>query len=470
MTAGIGRTLSASDPRMAIAIVGAVGFMEQFDSAAIFPAIPTLSESLNASASEVSFGVTIYLLVVAALLPLSGWLSDRFGVRKVCRVAVALFSLASLASALSQSLNQFLMARTLQGVGAAIMVPVGRILVVQKVDKKSLVKAVAAMTWPALVAPLIGAPIGGFLSTYASWRWIFIFNVPIGAILIFLVTRNVPVEDNDRGKSFDFIGYAFLAASTLCCVLSVDAINRRADGDLPPMGLAGAGVFFLAAYLLHPRRADVAIIDLSLLKTKTISVCVFAGALSRVTIGAAPYLVPLMCQMVWGMTAFETGLLMLASAMGNLAMIALTPGILKRVGFRGTLVCSGVAQALSMAVFAWMDSATPVLSMLLVILMTGITRSIQLTAFSSLVFADVESDRASAVNTLFSTSQKIAASLGVALASALLTLSGRPQGLGGEAYSFFSFQLTFLCVAGVATISSLGCCALPSKAGCKLAK
>jgi EmrB/QacA subfamily drug resistance transporter len=315
-------------------IVAATFFMEYLDTTVIATALPQMAHSFGVGPNALSLGMTAYMLALAIFIPVSGWVADRYGSRTVFAAAIIVFTLASVLCGLSNNVVEFTAARLLQGVGGAMMVPVGRLIVVRSTDKARLMQAISTITWPAIAAPVVGPPIGGFITTYASWRWIFLLNVPFGIAALAAVAALVPNLHGSERKPLDLGGLA-LSGTALTALLYGAELGSQPESDpwlAAAIVAAGCACGWLA--IMHARGQRHPLIDFSTLRIPTFSVTVVTGSLTRIGIGAVPYLMPLLFQIGFGLSAFKSGLLLLASALGNLGMKALTTRILRRFGFR----------------------------------------------------------------------------------------------------------------------------------------
>ena len=339
-----------SRDRLVPLIIAVALFMENMDSTIIATSLPAIAADIGANPLALKLAVTSYLLSLAVFIPASGWTADRFGARTVFRAAIAVFVIGSIGCAFANSLEGFVVARIVQGMGGAMMTPVGRLVLVRSIDKRNLVDAMAWVTMPALIGPIIGPPVGGFITTYASWHWIFLINVPIGLIGIVLATRyieDVRVEGLER---FDLVGMvlAGLGVAGLAFGLSVAGL-----GLVPPAlvtSLIAAGAIFMTAYVLHARRTPAPVLDFSLVRIPTFRANVVGGSLFRLGIGALAFLLPLMLQLGFNYTPLESGLVTFTAAVGAFTMKTFAARIIRRFGFRRILIVNAlIASALTAA-------------------------------------------------------------------------------------------------------------------------
>jgi EmrB/QacA subfamily drug resistance transporter len=453
------------DRGLALLVAGAL-FMEILDGTVIAPAAPHIAASLDVSPIAVNVAITSYVLTVAVLIPISGWLTDRFGARPIFTTAVATFTLASVGCAASTSLPMLTVARVLQGAGGALMVPVGRLVVLRATAKSELVKAIAYLTWPALLAPVIAPVLGGVLSTYTSWRWIFLVNVPLGIVGFFLARRRVPDVRSDEAATLDWRGFVLTAVGVAALVVGIEGLGSvSSDRNAAVIGLV-IGVALLAMAVLYMLRAARPLLDLRVLRIATFRVTAFGGAVFRAVITAVPFLLPLFFQLGFGWTAAEAGLVVMALFLGNVAIKPATTPLMRRFGIRTVLLGALTASAASLVGMSQWEPGTPLPWLLALLAGSGIVRSIGFTAYNSAAFADVEPGRMTSANTLMSTIQELSAGLGVAVGALLVELAGpiaRGAGLGGGADE--PFRVAFVLLAAILVVPAIEAGLLPRTAG-----
>jgi EmrB/QacA subfamily drug resistance transporter len=456
----------AAGARRVALIVAAAFFMQNLDGAIINTSLPQMARAFHVRPADLNVGITAYVLATAAFVPMSGWLADRLGAKRVFAAAIVVFTLASLACGLAQDLWSFVAARAVQGLGGALMTPVGRMVVLKNAEKTDLLAATALITWPALIAPVVGPALGGFITTYVNWRWNFLLNIPLGAAGVALVLAFVPHgRDEGRGR-FDFTGFVLTSASLIALLAGLEGLSHGGAWLLSLAGvLSGVGIGALA--IRHLRRHDAPLLELSPLKTPTFAIStVDAGNIFRLTIAATPFLLPLMFQVAFGLSAWMAGLYVLAYFAGNLLMKTVTTPALRRFGFRQVLVVNGALAGLSMLACALLAPATPTAVVIAVLLAAGLTRSMQFTALATLAFADVEAHQRASSSTLSSMLQQLSVALGVALAALLLNLSQAHR--GGARLALADFHLAFLVVGAVALAASALFLRLPTDAGAEV--
>jgi EmrB/QacA subfamily drug resistance transporter len=404
-------------------LVGCALFMQMLDATVIAVALPSMAKEFGVPAVRLNTAITAYLMAAAVFVPISGWAADRFGARRVFVSAIVIFTVSSAGCALTQSVADLIGWRIVQGIGGAMMVPVGRLIMLRTVPKHELLRAMAFLSMPALMGPMIGPPIGGFLVTYASWHWIFLINVPIGLIGILMCMRHIPVSANERTvKPLDLLG--FLLSST-CLATLVAAFEFLASNTLPPiwiglMILLGLVCGYL--YKQHAARHTSPIIDLTLLRIPTFRASVLGGSLCRFTIGSTPFLLALLLQTGFGMTAMSAGLITFSSAIGAIVMKMVAPPILKRFGYRRVLVSNAALTGGSLALCAVFSSSTPFWLMIAILLVGGFFRSLQFTAINTLGFADIPPNKLSAASGFTAMAQQLAISLGVGISALVINV------------------------------------------------
>ncbi|HAT6804435.1 MFS transporter [Citrobacter amalonaticus] len=449
----------------ALLVAGAF-FMEFIDGTVIATALPDMAKSFGVQAVDLNIGISAYLITLAVLIPASGWIADRFGARKIFTLALAIFTLASVLCGLSTTLESFLAMRILQGVGGALMVPVGRLAVLRITPKHQLITAIATLTWPALVAPIIGPPLGGFITSYANWRWIFFINVPLGLLAIALALRFIPnIRDDDR-RPFDLPGFLATAIAMVSLVYAMELLGSQHPESGLTIALLALGVGTFAFSLRHFRRAAWPMIRLDAMQVPTFRVTMYGGSLFRASISAVPFLLPLMFQVGFGMNAFQAGSLVLAVFVGNLTIKPATTPLIRWLGFKKLLLINGALNVLALVACALITPGTPVWLILLVLYLGGVFRSIQFTGISTLAFADVPSAQMSYANTLFSTATQLAVGLGISLGAIGIRIGANvSEWLGMSTIPGISFRLAFVVIALICLIGMVDTLRLVKDAG-----
>jgi EmrB/QacA subfamily drug resistance transporter len=433
---------------LALLVAGAF-FMEILDGTVIAPAAPHIAADLGVPAVAINVAITAYVLALAVLIPISGWLADRFGARRVFMIAIAVFTLASVGCAVATSLPMLTATRVLQAVGGAMMVPVGRLVVLRTTAKTELVKAIAYLTWPALLAPVIAPALGGILSTYASWRWIFVINVPLGIAGLLLARRLVPDVRADTVGRLDWRGFTLTATGVAALVVGLEEIGGAEPNwtvAVIALVLAAASLTAAVLYLLGVPRP---LLDLRILRVPTYRITAFSGSVYRAVISAIPFLLPLYFQLGFGWTAAQAGLVVIALFAGNVGIKPLTTPLMRWFGIRTVMLGAILGSAACLVGIAFVAPTTPLPLLLGLLLLSGTFRSVGFTTYNSAAFADVEPARMTGANTLMSTLQELGAGLGVAV-GALLVRLGDPVagaiGLGSGADAPFRVAFVLLAV------------------------
>jgi EmrB/QacA subfamily drug resistance transporter len=455
-------------PRLAIVplIVACALFMENIDSTVITTSLPAIALDLGVDPLSLKLALTSYLLSLAVFIPISGWMADRYGARTVFRAAIIVFTLGSVACGFAQSLPDFVLYRVVQGMGGAMMVPVGRLVILRAIPKHELVSALAWLTMPALLGPVIGPPLGGFVTTYVDWRWIFWINIPIGLVGIALASRyienvreqNVPPLDK-RGFVLSGIGLSGIAFG----------LTTFGQGLLHPAiaaSLLGVGAIATLAYVRHARRTQAPLLDLKLLAIPTFYASVVGGALFRLGIGAMAFMLPLLFQIGFGLTPFQSGLLTFSAAVGAITMRATAAPILHRIGFKRVVVANALIASLFIGIAALFTPQTPYWLIVVVLLAGGFFRSLQFTSVNTLAYADVETRIMSQATSIASVAQQLALSSGVAVAA--LALEAARAARGDVAVVAADFAPAFIFAGAVAMLSVLFFVRLPKDAGASL--
>lgn len=446
-------------------IVACALFMENLDGTVISTSLPAIARDLHEDPIALKLALTAYLLALAVFIPASGWVADKFGTRIVFRAAIIVFTTGSILCGLSSTLGGFVVSRIIQGTGGAMMVPVGRLLLLRTVDRQSLVRAMSYLTFPALLGPMLGPPVGGFITTYFHWRYIFWINVPIGILGVTLVTlfiENVKVAEVPK---LDAIGFILSGLGLSSLVFGFTLLGR----DFVPLwivlGLIAFGGLMVAIYIGHARRTEAPIIDLTLLRVPTFRVSVTGGSLFRIGIGAIPLLLPLMLQIGFGMSPLQSGLTTFISAAGAMAMKTTASPILNRFGFKRVLVVNGLVGAGFVASNALFTPQTPMAIILCVLLVGGFFRSLQFTGINAIAYADVEQDCMSRAVSFAAVAQQLALSIGVAVGAGILQVM---RARHGGALALGDFHWAFVVVAALSAVSILAFLRLPADAGASL--
>ncbi|WP_425570306.1 MFS transporter [Pigmentiphaga soli] len=425
--------------------------MQNIDGTVVATALPDMARDMGVPPIHLSSAITSYLVALTVFIPISGWVADRFGAKRVFMWAIAIFTGASALCALSGGLAGLIAARVLQGLGGAMMVPVGRLLLLRRVKREELLSATTWLTMPALVGPLLGPPLGGFLTDTLSWQSVFWINVPVGILGLLLTWRLVPAADPQQPPAPDLTGMALSGVALTAIMIGVETVGR----GLLPKGLpelclaAGLGLFWLT--VRHCKRVPDPAIDFSLLRIPTFHAATVAGSLFRIGAGALPFLLPLTLQIGFGLSALHSGIITLASALGSIGMRAVARFTLARFRVRSVLIAGSISFSLMLAACAALTASWPAVAIFTLLLIGGISRALVFATIGALAFADVSQRQLSAATSFQGTAQQLAKAVGVAVAACFMQftmfLSGRTQ--AGEA----DFAAAFLMVAAMVLLS-----------------
>jgi EmrB/QacA subfamily drug resistance transporter len=448
--------------RFAPLILAVALFMEQMDSTVIATSLPAIARDLDVGPITLKLAMTSYLVALGIFIPLSGWAADKFGAKRVFITAIAVFMLGSLLCATADSVPYFVLARFLQGMGGSMTVPVGRAILLRSTEKSELVAAMAMFTIPGVIGPLVGPPIGGFITTFFHWEWIFLINLPIGVIGIILSIVYLPHIASEPPPPVDVKGFVLSGLGAAGVVFGLSVISLPA---LPPVFGAVAliiGIIALLLFIPHARRHPHPVLELRLLSIETFRSCVTSGTVFRIAMGAIPFLLPLMLQVGFGLTPFQSGMITFIAAGGALFTKTVARYVFARFGFRRTLLIAAGLSAIGSAANAFFFPDTPHIVMICVLFMTGFVRSFFFTGINVLGFADIERNQTSQATALNATIQQITGALGVAFAGIVLELHGLAT---GQSLALAGFHLAFICVAVLNLLAAIPIWRLPANAG-----
>ena len=446
---------TASEPRLRILIplVVACGlFMENLDSTIISTSIPQIARSLGENPLKLNLAITSYLLSLAVFIPISGWIADRFGARTVFCSAIVLFTVGSALCGLADSLPMLVATRILQGFGGAMMTPVGRLILLRSFPKSALVTAMSYVTMPALIGPTLGPIIGGFLTTYVSWRWIFYINIPIGIAGIVMALRYIEEFRAQRPPRFDFVGFLVAGCGLAFLELGIESLGRHLVSTQMQISLFAVAVLTLLLYGWHARRVESPALDLTLFRNRTFNISVLTGGVCRIGLGAVPFLIPLLMQLGFGLDAFQSGAITFVSGIGAILMKTVSPWILKTFGFRRLLIGNGLVVGAMIAGLALFRQDTPHWILYAYLLVFGFLRSVQFTSINTLGYSDLTPAIMSRATSLSSVAQQLSVSFGVSMGASILAIV-----VGGDAVvTAADFRPVFLIVGLVPALSVLG--------------
>jgi EmrB/QacA subfamily drug resistance transporter len=455
-----------ASPRTTALIVASALFMEQLDGTVLATALPTMAHSFGVDPLHMNVALTSYLLSLAVFIPASGKAADKFGSLTVFRAAIGLFTIGSILCAQAPTLPLLVAARILQGIGGAMMVPVGRLVLLRSVSKTELVAAMAWLMIPATIGPILGPPVGGFIVTYLDWRWIFYINVPIGLVGIVLVTRYITDIREPGPVSFDLGGLALSGTALACLTFGIELASRGVGSRIATVALLAIGALAAALYMRHAARHRQPVLDMTLMRIPTFRLSVLCGALSRIAVGAMPFLLPMMLQLGFGISAAQSGLITFSSSAGSMLMRLTAPRFLRQMGFRNVLVWIGLVATALLGVTAAFRPGWPLAAIYATLLVGGFFQSLQFMAYNTIAYADVPRARMSAATSFYTTFQQLALTMGIAVSAATLAASVAANGHAQPMLEDFS--TAYLVVTAVALFAPLASLKLDPAAGAEL--
>lgn len=447
-------------------IVACALFIENMDSTVISTSLPAIAEDLATDPIALKLALTTYLLALAVFIPISGWVADRFGARPTFMTAIGVFLLGSIGCAASSSLETMVAARFLQGMGGAMMVPVGRLVLLRTVPKSELVQALSWLTIPALVGPVVGPPLGGFITTYFDWRWIFLINIPMGLLGIVLAKRFIP-DLREPTPPLDWRGFALAGFGLGLAMFGFSTMGRHLVSTPLAVGCLLVGIGALFGYVWHARRHSHPLLDLGLFRLPTYRAGVLGGSLFRIGIGAIPFLLPLMLQLGFGLTPVQSGLLTFVSALGAMFMKTIAANVLRRFGFRNVLIFNALIASALLCCFGLFRPQTPHAFIIATLLVSGCFRSLQFTSLNAISYAEVDSPKMGQASSLAGMMQQLSLSMGVAVGGYILEIAGvigdRPS------TDVRNFYIAFVVISVISASSAWMMWRLPRNAGAEMA-
>ena len=452
--------------RVVALVIACAMFMEQMDATVLATALPTMARDFGVRAPSMSSALTSYLLALAIFIPASGRIADRIGAKQVFRLAIVVFMAGSILCGQAQSLGFIVFARFLQGMGGAMMIPVGRLVLLRTVAKQDMVSAMSWLLVPALIGPILGPPVGGFIVTWANWRWIFYLNLPIGLLGVVLVSIFIENVGGETPPPPDIRGF-LLSGVALGCLLFGFEMTSRAGELSSALVLIAIGAITGALYLAHARRIATPILDLSLMRIPSFRLSVIAGSLTRITQGAQPFLLPLLLQLGFGFTAAASGTITIATAIGSLAMKGIAPRVLRRFGFRRSLIVANLVGSAGYAACGLFRPGWPVAGIFAVLLASGFFLSFTFTAYNTIAYDEVPKERMSAATSFYATFQQLMLSLGICIGAASLHVSMLARGRASPLPKDFSFA--FWIVTAISVFATIPNCRFAPDAGAELA-
>jgi len=447
-------------PLYVTTLIAGAFFMENLDGTIIATALPQMARSFHVGAVSLNIGMTAYLLTLAVFIPISGWVADRFGSRSVFASAIGVFTVASLLCGAASTLTEFTLMRILQGMGGAMMVPVGRLIVLRASPKDKLAQAIAYITWPGLTALVIGPPLGGFITTYASWHWIFFLNLPLGILALVLTLawiENVRVEQAHPFDWLTFVLGGFASAGAVYAMEKLGGEGMRGSG--PGMILALSVLSGVIAVVVAHANPGRSLIDFESLKLKSYSLSVYGASAFRISVSVLPFLLPLMFQIAFGMNAFQSGLYLLALFAGDLSMKAFVIQILRHFGFKRTLIVNGLITAASMVLCATLRPGTPGALIVAILFFHGACRSTEFTCMTTLAYTEIAPERMSRANGFLSAVMQLSMGMGIAIGAITLRIVAHAHGHSAAMPELRDFHLAILLMASLSlapVLDSLG--------------
>lgn len=440
-------------------------FMQALDATILNTALPAIAQSLNRSPLAMQSAIISYTLTVAMLIPVSGWLADRFGTRRVFMVAVSLFTLGSLACALSNSLLELVVFRVIQGIGGAMMMPVARLALLRAYPRSELLPVLNFVTMPGLVGPILGPVLGGILVTWATWHWIFLINIPIGVAGLIYARKYMPNFTTPR-RRFDTTGFLLFGLSLVLFSSGVELFGEKIVSTWLALAIVAISLTLLAAYIFHARRHPTPLIALPLFRTRTFSVGIAGNLATRLGTGCVPFLMPLMLQVGFGYPAIIAGCMMAPTAVGSIIAKSTVTQVLNWFGYRKTLVGITLFIGLMIAQFSLQTPSMPVWMLILPLFVLGMAMSTQFTSMNTITLADLTDENASSGNSVLAVTQQLSISLGVAISAAVLRFY---EGIDGT-NTVEQFHYTFITMGAITIVSAVMFMLLKPKDGRNMIK
>jgi EmrB/QacA subfamily drug resistance transporter len=444
--------MSAGYSRILPLVIATALFMENMDSSIIATSLPAMARELGTSPVALKLAFTTYLLSLTVFLPISANIADRVGAKLIFRLAIVIFTVSSIACGFAPNLFWLVLARFVEGLGGAMMAPVGRIILIRSVDKSDLVNAFAWLTFPALIGPLLGPPVGGFITTYFSWHWIFWMHLPIGLLGLVAATLLMPEQPLQPVAPLDVKGFILSGLGLSLSVFGMTILGRGLFNLPETLAVTGIGLLLVWLYVRHAHATAHPILDLRLLRIETLRVSLEAGFFFRVAAGAVPFLMPLLLQIGFNATAFQSGLITCATAAGAMGMKFLVSTLLRSFGYRQLFIVNGVIACALIGAMALFTAATPAVVVALVLFIGGLARSLQFTALNSIAYADIATADVSRANALYTVNQQLSMALGVAFAALLLDASQWWRGADSLAAPDFAVAFVAIAITGLLAI------------------
>jgi EmrB/QacA subfamily drug resistance transporter len=456
---------SPRSPFYVTTLIAGAFFMENLDGTIIATALPQMANSFGVGAVKLNIGMTAYLITLAVFIPISGWVADRFGARTIFASAIGIFTFASLLCAAAPNLTVFTLTRILQGIGGSMMVPVGRLIVLRSTPKDQIAQAIAYISWPGLAALVIGPPVGGFITTYFSWHWIFLLNLPIGIIALVLTILWIENTRSDEQHPLDWLTFLFAGVASTGVVFALETLGAGESQSTTAMSVLLLSLFSGYLAVVTARRNPASLIDLESMQLKSYRLSVYSASLFRIAVGVLPFLLPLMFQVAFGLNAFKSGLYLLALFGGDFSMKSIVLPVLRRFGFRRLLIFNGLIVAVSVALCATFTPYTPPALIATLLFFHGAARSLEFTCMTTLAYAEIPPERMSRANGFLSAVMQLSMGMGVAVGAVMLRLVARASGHLPANPHLRDFHIAILCTSVLALAPAIEAIGLPRNAG-----
>ncbi len=456
---------SPRSPFYVTTLIAGAFFMENLDGTIIATALPQMANSFGVGAVKLNIGMTAYLITLAVFIPISGWVADRFGARTIFASAIGIFTFASLLCAAAPNLTVFTLTRILQGIGGSMMVPVGRLIVLRSTPKDQIAQAIAYISWPGLAALVIGPPVGGFITTYFSWHWIFLLNLPIGIIALVLTILWIENTRSDEQHPLDWLTFLFAGVASTGVIFALETLGAGESQSTTAMSVLLLSLFSGYLAVVTARRNPASLIDLESMQLKSYRLSVYSASLFRIAVGVLPFLLPLMFQVAFGLNAFKSGLYLLALFGGDFSMKSIVLPVLRRFGFRRLLIFNGLIVAVSVALCATFTPYTPPALIATLLFFHGAARSLEFTCMTTLAYAEIPPERMSRANGFLSAVMQLSMGMGVAVGAVMLRLVARASGHLPANPHLRDFHIAILCTSVLALAPAIEAIGLPRNAG-----
>ncbi|MDR0899238.1 MAG: MFS transporter [Lactobacillaceae bacterium] len=434
-------------------------FMDVLDGTIVTSALPKMSQAFNTSAATISLLVSVYMISVAVFIPLSGWLALRFGKKNIWLFAVVLFTLSSLASALSVNFSMLLSMRLLQGIAGSMMTPTARLIVLEKTPNDQMLRMISYLVWPALVAPALAPVVGGFLVTYMSWHWIFLINVPIGIVASLIGLHLIPRDTEVEKRKFDVTGFLELGFGSAFVLAGFELISRGQSAANLGITLLLIGVLLILITYVHLKKSSNPLFSISALTIKTFRISQTGGTLFNITVAGLPYVLTILLQTIFGWSAAKTGWYIMFIFIGNIGIKPFTNPIIRKLGFKGALISSLGSLILSAVGLSFINKETPAMIIMFLALISGAGRSLTFTAYNGLQFTEIPPTDRNSANTLTAVTQSMGQGLGISLMTVLIQLFALSLG------TIKAYSLGFIILALFSVVPLIEVLALPKNAG-----